>query len=226
MTEIMRMLPKDLQREVWSFIGMESLGISPTAEILKDYIEDMYYHCNIIPEGEYDEDDTHLTHYDYFDKIVIYDWRNDENISRMYFLFKHVFKSNKDLFKGYKHIETKEGDYLAVWLNEPKCDYCSYDLTLKQYQNIINDEDGDLDNYCDNCYGINNGIIGDEDEVDEYCENCDKMLIGIEWKHIMNKSSEFAGMCERCIEVAEVGDSESEEEYSSEEEEEEDEEEE
>ena len=32
-----RMLPKDLKREVWSFIGMKSLGMTPSAKIIKEH---------------------------------------------------------------------------------------------------------------------------------------------------------------------------------------------
>jgi hypothetical protein len=216
MTEIMRMLPKDLQREVWAFIGMESLGISPTAECIKELLFSMYFDYKIILKIGYDTNIDRIN-YDYTDSIFYY--MNAESISRMYLHYRTLLNGNKDLFNGYRHIHT-ERYVLTEWLNEPQCEFCDYPLTLRQFKNVLNDVYLCGINCCDNCYGINTGIIKDEDEVVEWCNNCDKMLVGWEWKHIMNKTSEFAGMCGRCIEIHEVGDSESEEEFSSEEEEE------
>jgi hypothetical protein len=207
MTELMRMLPKDLQREVWSFIGMKSFGISPTAEILKDYIADMYYNCSIIPDEALYFDNNKLNlNYNYSDDIIFC-----LGISRMYYIFKTLFQRNKALYNGnqYKHIDTEEGSGLADWCSDPRCEDCEYPLSLEEFQHIVKNNKF---NYCNNCYGINNGMIGDEDAVDECCNNCDKMLVGYEWKIIMNKSSEFAGMCGRCIEIHEDDDDADEEE--------------
>lgn len=219
MTEIMRMLPKDLQREVWSFIGMVSLGMTPSAEIINNYYEDQQEYCY-----EFINEDDLISVIDKGDRINGRDmdgwgfghpssfWYNKQYSVRFYFQRK-VFRENKELYDDkYKHIELF-GE-LGEWINAPKCNYCNYDLTLYDFK-----LKEDYEEYsCSACYGINNDIIGDRDVVDDWCNNCDKMLVGEEWRFIMNKE-EGAGMCLHCIDMG--NSDEEEEEFISDDEEEE-----
>ena len=221
MTEIMRKLPKDLQREVWAFIGIKSIVITPTAKIIKEYYEDQQQYCY-----EY------VNEYDGLSLIFKGERISGGNIGCGYpnsfwfekfysvrFYFQQmVFRANKELYKKYKHIDLTEE--LGEWINDPKCEHCSYPLTLKDYN--CREDYGELS--CSDCYGMNSGIIGDYDAVEEYCNNCEKTLIGLEWRHLMNKY-EYAGMCFRCMEIEEEEHGVIEEEEEDEEEEEEEEEE-
>jgi hypothetical protein len=199
MTELMRQLPKDLQREVWSFLGMESLGYTPSATAFIKFVDDTEnYGC---PYQIFWGSDVNIDYYD-TDMGVPVD-RPYPFISRRNFIIFHYFHSfqREISLEKFPKLDMKE---VGLWYEGVRCDAnCGCNLTTLEfpYRNHH-------DYKCDNCYGVDTGMIKDDEFVEQVCRECLELMTGAEWKKNRENGEWFCFSCDEYLENNPIIDSE------------------
>jgi len=190
MTEIMRNLPKDLQREVWSFLGMKSLEMTPSAEAFWSFID------NVENYGSgYNDFYGNSFKNDYIVSLKYFQSKNifyTEISNRNWIIFYKFIKIQKEInFDKYKHLDMGE---VSLWMDSPSCD-CSFWLEMDDFRN--------REKYnwkCFNCYKIDNNLLKDDDILEEIqCVNCSEELSVKDFKYYRD-SENTSFWCSLCLE--------------------------
>jgi hypothetical protein len=204
MTQLMRNLPKDLQREVWSFLGMDSLGKTPSGLAFNQFYDDLdeYYKNNPHMKGDkkydvkwYSTPELELTFNkirDSYDNIIPH-WLGSGVSYRNYVIFNYLFKEQRE-FDNSKFIKLNSR-LIGLWKDKPHCKVCDHHLTAKEFKFIDYHE-----NLCDDCYGIKYKMMKDEDYTDKFCSGCYTSLSVSRFKEIRNRYDEF-WLCIPCEEA-------------------------
>jgi len=192
MTEIMIRLPKDLQREVWSFIGMDSLGMTPSARAFWLFIDETE-NCGSGCDNFYGNN----FKYEFIVGLKYFESNNKfytEISNRNWMIFYKFIKTQKEInYDKYKHLDMKE---VGAWCEEPICE-CSHWLDMDEFRN--------REKYnwkCKNCYRIDNELINDEyilEEEDIQCNNCLEYLSVKDFKFWRDERNDAAVKCLLCF---------------------------
>lgn len=194
MTQLMIRLPKDLQREVWSFLGMESLGVTPSADAFYRFIDDTETYGS-----GYDNFYGNDFKYDIIVGLKYFESNNkiyQEISNRNWLIFYKFTKTQKEInYDKYKHLDMKE---VGAWLEDPVCE-CSHWLELDEFRN--------REKYnwkCFNCYRIDNKLIEDNEIlVDIQCRNCNNELSVKEFKFCREYRNGDDFWCSPCLDELE-----------------------
>jgi hypothetical protein len=193
MTEIMRQLPKDLQREVWSFLGMESLGYTPSATALIRFHDDT---------GNYTfwGDDFNIEFYDTETGVPID--RPYPFISRRNFVIFHSFLTiqREISLERFPKLDMNE---VGMWYDGVECNACGCKLTIFEFPHRNHH-----DWKCDNCYGVDTGMIKDDEEVEHSCRECNELMTGADWKNNRTNETWYCIRCDEYLETNPIIDSE------------------
>jgi len=190
MTELMRQLPKDLQREVWSFLGMESLGYTPSATAFIKFIDDAETYES--PYKMIYGNEEKNGYYDVALGVPID--RPYPFISRRNFIIFHSFipTQRSISLERFPKLNMKE---VGLWYEGIHCDAnCGCRLTSLEFPFRHHH------NYkCDNCYGVDSGMIKDDEFVEHSCRECNELLTGAEWKKNREEETWYCFDCENIV---------------------------
>jgi hypothetical protein len=194
MTEIMRKLPKDLQREVWSFIGMSSFEMTPSARAYWLFIDDTENYGS-----GYDNFYGNDFKFEFIVGLKYFESNNKlytEISNRNWLIFYKFIKTQNEINNyKYKHLDMKE---VGAWIEDPVCE-CSHWLDLDDFRN--------REKYnwkCFNCYRIDNYLLEDDDIlVDIQCRNCNEELSVKDFKFCREYRNGEDFWCSLCLEELE-----------------------
>jgi hypothetical protein len=204
MTQLMRNLPKDLQREVWSFLGMDSLGKTPSGLAVNQFYDDLdeYYKKNPHMKGDkkYDVkwystpelENIFNNVRNSYDNIIPH-WLGSGVSYRNYVIFNYLIKGQRE-FDNSKFINLNSR-LIGLWKDKPHCKVCDHHLTAKEFKFIDYHE-----NLCDDCYGIEYQMVNNEDSSDKSCDECYKLLTIGEFKSVRRLYMEY-WLCGHCEEM-------------------------
>lgn len=206
MTELMIRLPKDLQREVWSFLGMDSLGKTPSGLAVTQFYDDlekyytgyrhlkgdMLYRKDIYLPLAYEK--VIMLERHFYEQRDIYDnYFGNWTTFRNYIIFDCLFKEQR---KFDKSISIKlNAKLIGMWYKGVYCKKCDYKLSAKEFLVLDHHE-----NMCNDCYGIHYQMMKDEDDTEKQCVDCENILSVAEFKSVQTKYYDY-WLCEICEEA-------------------------
>jgi hypothetical protein len=192
--DLLKRLPKDLKREIWSFLGFKSLE-TPSSYVFLDFLNttSVQYECfggKLIKRLKRDfYEEIYIDIEDNRESIEllvkkVYTAYIETEIPHLYYsqisyrnwlIFNEIMSKQKQIYESkYSFLDIK---LLVLWEGRECCEVCDsvleiIDLKLRKYQ----------DWKCNACYSIDNGNIKIDELTNKECKNCESFLTGQEWK--------------------------------------------